>query len=149
MQGSREVSAADLQHNHAAHQFYIAAARHALKYAPLPEFEGAIEVLEQYDASPDGCEGEDTRGWIEDVCTELKSDELTRRDYGYTAIGQFYAGLLHIFELVLSGPEIVSLSDPYLFAEAAYCAARALGADAEEVQRRESYFQNKLWDELI
>ena len=149
MQDSRELSAADLQHAHAARQFYIAAARHALKYAPLPEFEGAIEVLEQYDASPDGCEGEDTRGWIEDVYTDLKNDELSRRDYGYTAVGQFYAGLLRIFELVLSGPEIVSLSDPYLFTEAAYCAARAVGADAEEVQRCEGDFQNRLWDELI
>ncbi len=149
MHESREVSAADLQHHHAARQFYIAAARHALRYAPLPEFEGAIEVLEQYDASPDGCEGEDTRGWVEGVYTDLKSDELSRRDYGYTAIGQFYSGLLRIFELVLLGPEIVSLSDPYLFTEAAYCAARAVGADAEEVQRREGDFQKQLWDELI
>ena len=91
MEDSREVSAADLQHNHAARQFYIAAARHALKYAPLPEFEGAIEVLEQYDASPDSCEGEDTRGWVEGVYTDLKSDEnrsaaitVTRQSASFT-----------------------------------------------------------------
>ena len=72
MQESREVSAAHFRRPRSTPILHRGNT-HASKYAPLPEFEGAIECSSNTSTAR-CCEGEDTRGRIVDVYTDLKSE---------------------------------------------------------------------------
>jgi len=136
--------------NSQARQYYIGCARHVLDLAQLPEFKDAIAVLEAYNESPD----EDNLDWLKEVFEGLKSDEHTRRDYGYTAVGEFYRGLLHVIERTIVGIDSVSTTDTFRFAEAAWCAGHAINSDAfndvaGSALRSEQSFQNALYQKLL
>jgi hypothetical protein len=134
----------------AARRYYVGCAKHVQALAPLPEFVDAIAVLEAYDESPD----EDNLDWLKEVYEALKSDKQTRRDYGYTAVGEFYNGLLSVIEHTIEGIDVISMSETTYFAEAAWCAGRAINRDpwkdvAGAALRREHDFQEKLFNELF
>ena len=117
-------SAEDLEFEHRARQFYLGCANHALSLAPLPEFKDALAVLEHYDEDPT----EENREWLKEVYRSLTAKK-TRREYGYTAVGEFYRGLVHIFYYTLYKTENVMSASGQAFTEAAYCAGCALRCD--------------------
>ena len=143
MQGS--TASPEVSHDHAALEYYAESARHAFKVAPLPEFADVLTVLEEYRNEPNS----ENKGWLQETLDRLRSTRHTRRNYGYTAIGQYHAALVHIIENVLSGLDVVSMSDTFLFTEAVYCAARALGVEADAKQRLENEYQDGLWKRVV
>lgn len=135
---------------HQGRQFYIECAKHVLNLAPLPEFKDAIAMLEMFDMEPT----EENRADLENVY-RLLIDERTRREYGYTAIGEFYNGLTHILACVLEDPDSILSSSVQYFAEAAWCAGHDLNCSttfdnvADRAQRVEYEWQEQLWEELF
>jgi hypothetical protein len=139
-----------LMFEHQIRSFYIQCAKHVLDLAPLPEFQDAIAMLEIYDGEPT----EENREDLKRVYRKLTT-KRTRRDYGYTAVGEFHAGLTHTLACVLFNPSSVSSSSVQCFAEACWCAGRALRCStafrdvAERAQHQEYEWQQRLWDKIF
>ena len=114
-------SVEDLEFEHRARQFYLGCANHALPLAPLPEFKDALALLEFYDDAPN----DENREELKKAYRALWS-KRTRRDYGYTAVGEFYFGLRHILYCTLYKTDSVASYDGQRFTEAAYCAGHSL-----------------------
>jgi hypothetical protein len=130
--------------DHHARQYFIRCAEHSLKFAPLPAFKDAIVALQSFDESPDA----GGREWLVEVYERLIADKyIYDRDNEYTSTDQYYRALLHVLEIVIQGAEIISRADTFLFTEAAFCAAQALGLDASKIQREEDDYQNAAWAE--
>jgi hypothetical protein len=107
---------------HAARQYYLRCAKDALPLAPLPEFKNALGVLEWYDREPTKA----NRKRLMKVYRDLRKGRRSRRAYGYTAVGEFYNGLVHILAMTLLHPGEVHSSSVVYFQEAHWCAARDL-----------------------
>ncbi len=144
MQDSREVSAADLQFTKSVLTFYIEAAHHALPVAPLPQFTNCISAIERFRDYPSA---ETHEGMVEQYELLRLNEHLYNR--AFTAAKEFYSGLASVLEKAVDGFDSVSLSDVFAFSEGKWHAARAVGADPYEAQRKEDAFQNALWLEVF
>jgi hypothetical protein len=144
MQESREVSAADVQFTKSALTFYIEAARHALPVANLPQFHECIRAVERHRDYPSV---ETHQGMVEQYETLRWNEHFYTRVF--TAVKEFYTGLANILEKAVDGVETVSMSDVFAFQEAKWHAARAVGVDPCEAQRKEDEWQNALWLEIF
>lgn len=120
----KQKTTEDLAFEHKARLFYLGCANHALPLAPLPEFKDALAVLEHYDEDPT----EENREWLKEVYRSLTAKK-TRREYSYTAVGEFYRGLTYILYYTLYKTGSVMSSSGQAFTEAAYCAGCALRCD--------------------
>lgn len=104
---------------HRARQYYVRCAEDALPLAPLPEFKDALAELKLYDQNLES--REELMRTLRTLKTGLGDP---RRAYGYTAVGCFYSGLLHIISASLMASGKVSSCSSFQFEEAFYCAAR-------------------------
>jgi hypothetical protein len=135
---------------HNARQYYLRCAKDALPLASLPEFKFAIDTLEWYDQFPTPAH----RKMLMKVYRDLRKGERdARRAYGYTAVGEFYVGLLLVIRRTLFHPNEVRSSFSAYFAEAYYCAAWALGdghRTVPDVALRSAYARyGKIYNELF
>lgn len=151
MDTQRMSEAENSAFDHKRNQFYIQCARHVLNLAPLPEFKDVIALLEMYDAEP----SDENRADLEAAYNALV-DERTRREYGYTAVGEFYSGLVHILECVLFSPDSVWSSSVQYFTEACWYAGRAIRCGshprddfAGRAQHGEYKWQDALWKQIF
>jgi hypothetical protein len=141
-----------MQFEHAARQYYLRCAQDALPLAPLPEFKLALEYLEWYDREPTKANRKRLMKVYRDL---LKGRRYSRRAYGYTAVGEFYNGLVHILGRTLLHPDEVCSSSVAYFAEAHWCAARHLHIStafdwAEDKAMRLAYERYwKIYEELF
>jgi len=132
--------------NHAARQYYIQSAEHALRYAPLPSFSAAIDALKAYhrDQNPD------THEELVATYETLRYNERFFVDgLQRSAITYFYRGLLRILESVIDGSDEYSTNDVFDFSEAAFLATLAVKANAAEVQHAELQFQDDVWKNTV
>jgi hypothetical protein len=140
-----ESTAPEVQ-NHVIRQYYIRCAEHALKFAPLPEFKDAIAVIRWYDDSPD----EEKHEMLVEIYDTLRSHNyLYDRDAEYTAIAQFYQGLLKILENAIDGLGEASSSDTFNFTEAVFCGVNIARGDGSLAQHNEIEYQHALWREIF
>ena len=132
--------------NHAIRQYYIRCAEHALKFAPLPEFKDAIALIRSFDDEPD----EEKHEMLVEIYDALRSHNyLYDRDAEYTAIAQFYQGLLKILENVIDGLGEASSSDTFNFTEAVFCAVNIARGNGSLAQHNELEYQQALWCEIF
>lgn len=143
MQVSKQV-VADWKFTKSALTFYIEAARHALSAANLSQFHDCIHAVERFRDYPSA---ETHEGMVEQYELLRLNEHLYNR--AFTAAKEFYSGLASILEKAVDGFDSVSLSDVFAFSEGKWYAARAVGADPYEAQRKEDAFQNALWLEVF
>jgi hypothetical protein len=144
MQDSREPSVADAQFTKSALTYYIESAKHALPVAPLPQFAACIQAIARHRDDPSG---ETHEGMVEQYETLRWNERLYNRPF--SAMKEFYFGVRGILEDAIDGVENISMSSTFAFTEAVYHAARALKTDAEAAQRKESEWQNALFNEVF
>jgi hypothetical protein len=144
MQDSRELSAADAQFTRSALTYYVESAKHALPAANLPQFADCIKAIEWHRDYPSGDTNE---GMVEQYELLRWNEHLYTRPF--SAVKEFCFGLRAILEDAIDGIETLSSSRTFGFTEAAYYAARELRIDAEAAQRKETEWQNALFNEVF
>jgi hypothetical protein len=141
----------DLAFEHKARLFYIKCAEHVFDLAPLPEFSESIAWLKIYDENPT----DRNREALKKAYRSLASKRNQRGYGGYTAVGEFYYGLIHIIYYSLFKPDSAANYDVQRFTEACYCAGEALRCNtafrsiSSLAQNKEHEWQTALYDELF
>jgi hypothetical protein len=141
----------DAAWGHAQRQYYIQCAEKSIRLAPLPEFRVALNALKIYDHVPSEQHKTEPRR----AYRRLQLGRGTpARDYGYSAVGEFYYGLCCILHASLVG-RMCSSGDTYRFVEAHWCAARVIKTKmwgpyvAEEAAKKwHSDIHSTVWDEF-
>ena len=135
---------------HSIRQYYIRCAKRVIGLAPLPEFKEALNVFEYYDKNPSS----ERLECLRKVYRKLAADKSTRiTNYGYTAVGEIYLGLLHIIWLALHPTQSCMSSDTQRFEEAAWCAARDIRFKKhgyeEQAMRDSDEAQSAIWKDTV
>jgi hypothetical protein len=137
---------------HAARQYLIRCARHAMPLAPLPEFEKHLQALELYDAQPT----RKNRTALKIAYADLVNLANSEKPYS-RVVKQVYWGLRAIIDTALNLKSEISNGPTFFFAEAKALAVRSVNVGdvflSMELQRRareyESAWQGAISAELF
>jgi len=97
--------------------------------APIPEFQRALAELKHFDSAPTKENRERLKQVYRNLCKPTSADGP--REYGYTAVGEVYNGLVRIIHRALFKRDSVLNAVTQYFCEARWCAIRDARTFAE------------------